>query len=321
MKERLLQSPGVESVSYTDFVPLSTTAGPYNFVRVEGYTPAPDESTTVNRALVSPGYLSTMRIPLLEGRDFTTRDDRNAQPVMIVNQAFAKRYFHGQSPLGRKVRASGKWCTVVGLAKDSKYFSPAEAASPHFYLAFHQFYDSSPELYFLVRTASQPELAIPLLRRAVTETDPNAAAFHAVPLAEYTEVVTFGQKVAANLMGALGLMCLVLAALGLYSVMSYTVSQRIPEIGIRMAMGARPRNVIAMVVSQGMTLALAGMALGTVAAFATTRLVASMLFHVDAADPASFVLAGLFLSLVALLATWLPAFRAARIDPMQALRR
>ena len=172
-----------------------------------------------------------------------------------------------------------------------------------------------------MRTADQPAQAIPLLRRAVAETDPNAAAFHAVPLAEYTEVATFGQKVAANLMGALGLMCLLLAAMGLYSVMSYTVSQRIPEIGIRMAMGARPRNVIAMVVGQGMALALTGMAVGTVAAFATTRLVASMLFRVDAADPATFVLAGLFLGAVALLATWLPAFRATRIDPMSALRR
>jgi predicted lysophospholipase L1 biosynthesis ABC-type transport system permease subunit len=148
-----------------------------------------------------------------------------------------------------------------------------------------------------------------------------AAAFHAVPLAECTEVATFGQKVAANLLGALGLVCLLLAGIGLYSVMSYTVSQRIPEIGIRMAMGARPRNVIGMVVGKGMAMALTGMAVGTVAAFATTRLVATMLVHVDATDPLSFVLAGLFLGTVALLATWLPAFRATRIDPMSALRR
>jgi putative ABC transport system permease protein len=127
--------------------------------------------------------------------------------------------------------------------------------------------------------------------------------------------------VAASLMGALGLVCLLLAAMGLYSVMAYSVSQRIPEIGIRMAMGARPWNVIAMVVGQGMTLTLAGMALGTVAALAVTRMVAGMLFGVDAADPVSFVLAGLFLGGVALLATWLPAFRATRIDPLTALRR
>jgi predicted permease len=321
LKERMLASPGVEAVSYSDFVPLSTTAGPWNYVRVDGYTPAPGEATSVNRAMVAPGYFSTMRIPLLEGRDFTARDDRKGEPVMIVNQAFAKRYFQGQNPVGRKVRTYGKWCTVVGLARDSKYFSPSEAPAPHFYLAFPQFYNASPELYFLIRTATQPALAIPLLRRAVAETDPNAAAFHAVPLAEYTEVATFGQKVAANLMGALGLLCLLLAAMGLYSVMSYTVSQRVAEIGIRMAMGARPRNVIAMVVGQGMALALTGMAVGTVAAFATTRLVASMLFRVDAADPATFVMAGVFLGAVTLVATWVPAFRATRIDPMSALRR
>jgi predicted permease len=321
LKERMLASSGVETVSYTDFVPLSTTAGPWNVIRVEGYTPAQGESINVNRAMVSPGYFATMRIPLLEGRDFTAHDDRKSEPVMIVNQAFAMRFFHGQNPVGRKVRTYGKTCTIVGMARDSKYFGPSEAPTPHFYIAFHQFYNSSPELYFLIRTASQPVQAIPLLRRAVAETDPNAAAFHTVPLAEYTEVATFGQKVAAHLMGALGLMCLLLAAMGLYSVMSYTVSQRIPEIGIRMAMGARPRNVIAMVVGQGMALAATGMAVGVVAAFATTRLVASMLFHVDASDPLTFGLAGTFLCAVTLLATWVPAFRATRIDPMSALRR
>ena len=321
LKERMLGASEVEAASYTDFVPLSTTAGPWNYVQVEGYTPVPGESPAVSRALVAPDYFATMRIPILEGRDFNSRDERKGEPVMIVNQAFAKRYFKGQSPVGRKVRAAGKWCRVVGLARDSKYFSPAEAPAPYFYLAFQQFYSSSPELYFLVRTASQPVQAIPLLRRAVTEIDPNASAFHAVPLAEYTEVATFGQKVAASLMGALGLMCLLLAAMGLYSVMSYTVNQRIPEIGIRMAMGARPWNVIAMVVGQGMALTVAGMTVGRVAAFATTRLVASMLFRVDAADPTTFLLAGLFLGAVALFATWLPAFRATRIDPMSALRR
>jgi predicted permease len=321
LKERTLNAPGVEAVSYTDFVPLSTTAGPYSRVRVDGYTPAKGESTSVNDALVAPGYFETMRIPLLEGRDFTAQDERNTQPVMIVNQSFATRFFKGQSPLGRKVRALGKDCIVVGLARDSKYFSPAEPPSPYLYLPFQQFYNSSPELYFLVRTAGQPVSSIPLLRRAVAQTDSNAGAFHAVSLAEYTELATFGQKVAANLMGTLGLLCLVLAASGLYSVMSYTVSQRIPEIGIRMAMGARPVNVVTMVVREGMALALSGMLAGTVAAFAAARLVASMLFRVDARNPVAFLLAVLFLAAVALLATWIPAFRATRTDPMQALRR
>jgi ABC-type antimicrobial peptide transport system permease subunit len=144
---------------------------------------------------------------------------------------------------------------------------------------------------------------------------------HPVALSEYTEVASFGQKVAATLMGALGLMCMALAGMGLYGMMSYTVNQRIPEMGIRMAMGASPGRVMALVVRQGMGLALGGMAVGTVAALAGARLVASMLVGIGAADPASFALAAVFLGSVALLATWLPAFRMTRSDPMASLRR
>ena len=321
LKDRLLQTSGVEAVSYTDFVPLSTTAGPYNYVQVDGYTPARGENPSVNRALVSPDYFATMQIPIVAGRDFNVRDDRTAEPVIIVNQSFSRLFFRGADPLGRKVQVAGKVARVVGLAHDSKYFTPAETPAPHFYLPFIQFYGGSPELYFLVRTTGQPLTAIPLLRRVVLETDSNATAFHAVPLAEYTAVATFGEKAAASLMGTLGIICLLLAALGLYGVMSYSVSQRIPEIGIRMAMGARPANVIAMIVSQGMALAIVGLSIGVVAALATTRLVATMLFGVDASDPVTFLLAALFLGAVALAATFLPAFRATRMDPLSALRR
>ena len=130
LKRRLLAASGVNAVSYTDFVPLSATAGPYDSVQVEGYTPAPGERPAVNRALVSPDYFATMRIPILEGRDFTVQDDGAAEAVMIVNQTFARRFFHGESPIGRKVRADGKWARVVGLARDSKYYSPSEPATP-----------------------------------------------------------------------------------------------------------------------------------------------------------------------------------------------
>jgi ABC-type antimicrobial peptide transport system permease subunit len=159
------------------------------------------------------------------------------------------------------------------------------------------------------------------LRRAVASSDSNASAFHAVPLVEYTQVATIGQKVAATFMGALGLICLILAGSGLYSVMCYAVSQRIPEIGIRMAMGATPLDVTRMVVRQGMAIALAGLLLGGAAAFAVTRLVSNMLVGVDAIDPTSFALAGFFLSTVALLSSWLPALRAIRTDPILSLRR
>lgn len=320
LEERLRSDAGIEAVSYSDFVPLSGSVGPYNNVQPEGYVPAVGESNAVNRAIVSPGYFATLQIPLVDGREFSERDEEQSEPVIIVNQTFAARYFAGRNPLGRKVRAAGKVCTVVGVARDSKYFSPADRPGPHFYLPFAQFYRASPELYFLVRTSGRPADAIPSFRRAVTETGPNASAVHAVPFAEYTEVVTFGQKVAATLIGGLALLCLLLAGSGLYSVMSYMVSQRTSEIGIRMAMGATPGDVVGMIVKQGLWIALAGIALGTAAALASLRLVASYLFGVSRADPASFAAAGFFLLTVTLLATGLPALRAIRTDPTLALR-
>ncbi len=320
LRQRLESTPGIETVTYSDFVPLSSTAGPYNYTLPEGYVPSPEEVLNINRSMVSPGYFGMMRIPLLAGRDFTALDDRQSAPVMIVTEAYARRFFRGENPVGRKVRVMGKMINIVGLVKDSKYFFPTEPARPFFYLSFHQFYGPTPELYFFIRTKGDPVRAIPALRRAVASVDPAAGGFHAVSLAEYTQVTLFGQKLAASLTGALGAMCLVLAALGLYSVMSYSVGQRASEIGIRMAMGARPANVIGMVIGEGMVLAGTGLAIGMSVAFAVTRLVSAMLFRVEAFDPLTVGGVALFLSAVALLATWLPARSATRTDPMKALR-
>ena len=322
LRNNLQVVSGIQGVSYSDFTPLSTTAGPYARVEPEGYVPSAGESMNVNRAIVAPDYFAVMRIPLLAGRDFRDSDDSKAAPVIIVNQAFARRYFHSEMVTGRRVRVYDKWMTVVGLARDSKYFSPAESPLPHFYLSFQQFHAGLlHELYLFIRTAGEPEQAIPLLRRVVAATDPGASSFHAVPLSEYTQIGLFPQRVAASLMASLGAMCLFLAALGLYSIMSYAVNQRAQEIGVRMAMGARPADVIGMLLRQGMLLALAGLAAGIAVALAVTRLVSSMLVHVGASDPATFAGAALFLALVALFATWLPARRVTRIDPMIALRQ
>jgi ABC-type antimicrobial peptide transport system permease subunit len=223
--------------------------------------------------------------------------------------------------VGRPVRLFRKVFTVVGLAKDSKFFNPAEAPKPHFYVPFMQAYRGTPELYFFIKTDREPNQAIATLRRAVAAVDPNASAFHAVALGEYTQVALFGQKVAATLMGALGLICLVLAALGLYSVMSYAVTQRTHEIGIRIAMGAKPSDVVRMVVRQGMVLAVVGLAAGTAVALVATRVIVGMLVKVSAADPVIFAGSAVFLLAVALLATWVPARRATRIEPMMAFRQ
>lgn len=322
LRQRLESSPGVEMVSYSDFVPLSSTAGPYSSVLADGYVPAKGESLNVNQSMVAPGYFDTVRLPLLEGRDFTERDGPGAARVMIVNQTFARKYFNGANPVGRQVQMGNNTITVIGLARDSKYFTPAEPALPFIYLPFRRFYSGTSELHFFIRTKGQPTQAISTLRRAVADTDPNAAGFHAVPLAEYTQVALFSQKLAASLMGALGMMCLLLAGLGLYSVMSYAVSQRSQEIGIRMAMGARAGDVIAMIVRDGMRLAGIGIAGGVALALLGVRVagVSTMLIRVNAADPKTFAGAMLFLALITLIATWLPARRATRIDPMTALR-
>lgn len=314
--------PGIEAASYSDFTPLSTTAGPYaDDVRTDAYLPAFGESTSVNQSIVAPGYFATLRIPLLEGRDFTAADEKSSQPVIIVNQAFTRRYFHGQNALGRIVQFWNRKFLVVGLARDSKYFSPAEAPRPFMYLPFRDYYDGSPELYLFVRTRGEPASAAAMLRRAVARADANLTAFHIVPLEEYTKVALLGQNVAATLMSTLGLMCLLLAAIGIYSVMSYSVSQRTQEIGIRIAMGAGSGDVIGMVVRQGMSLALAGLVAGVGVALLLTRVIASLLIQVDPIDPLTFAGAAAFLLAISLAAAWLPARRATRIDPMTALRR
>jgi predicted permease len=313
LRERLGRTAGVEAASYTDFVPLSTTAGPYANVEAEGYVAAAGEPAAVNRAVVSPGYFGVTGIPLVEGRDFDDRDGEQSARVAIVNQTFARRYFGGAATaVGRRIRTGGQWHTVVGVARDSKYFSPGEAPLAHFYLAFAQARRPVRELYFLVKMTGEGGYG--LLRQAVADTDPHAAAFHAVSLAEYTEVATLGQKVAANLMGALGGLCLLLAAVGIYSVMSYTVSQRAEEIGIRIALGAGPAEVVKMIAGQGMGMGAAGIGIGLAAAGALGRMA-------GLGDAASFGLAAAVLAAATLAATAGPAWRAARMDPLRALRK
>ena len=321
LRRNLEAEPGVQSVSYSDFVPLSTTAGPYDRIDPEGYMRAPNESMDINAAKVGPRYFELLRIPLLAGREFNDSDDMNSPHVVIVNQAFSERYFHTDNPVGRRAKIFGAWSTVVGMARDSKYFSPAERRRPFFYLPASEINYKLHELDVFVRTAGDPLQAIPTLRRAVIATDSTVTSYHAVPLSEYTQIAQFPQKVAASLMAALGAMCVFLAALGLFGVMSCAVNQRAREIGVRMAMGARPADVIGMILRQGLVLVFAGLTLGIVAAAAVARFVSGMLIHVTATDPLTFAAAAAFLILVAVAAMWLPARRATRIDPMISLRR
>ena len=317
--DRLHYQPGIVSASWADVVPLWFTGNPWDDVQVEGYLPAPGESMKIMRNIVGPGYLNLMRIPLVEGRGFTGHDDENAAPVMIVNQTFARHFFGGRAAIGHRVRSVDRWFTIAGVARDSKYLRPDEPATPYYYTLSRQAY-SSPGMALFVRTAGEPERAVTTMRSAVNSIDPAVGVFDAMPLTESIGASLFGQKTAAVMLAVLGAVALLLAATGLYSVVAFSVAQRTREIGLRMALGARPADVLALVVRRGMGLTLAGVAIGMAASLAVTRLAGSLLVHVSATDPLVFGSAALFLAAVALAANYLPARRATRIDPSEALR-
>jgi predicted permease len=319
LRERLKQAPGIVEVSFADRIPLGFGLGPGSELQIEGYVPGQSEDMKVPRDLIAPGYFRVLRIPLREGRDFTERDGRDAEPVLIVNESFARRFLAGRNPVGHKVRVWGKWATVVGLARDSKYYSLAETPRPYFFAPFEQ-RETNRQVDFYVRTAGNPGDALRTLRREAAAIDPEAGAFDAMPLSEFIEAPLFPQRMAASLLSVLGALSLLLAAVGLYGVMAYAVSQRVNEIGIRMALGAQPRDVLGMVVRQGLIMTAAGLAIGIAAALAAARLVAGMLVNVSASDPLIFAAAALFLGLVALAASYLPACRATKVDAMTALR-
>ena len=277
----------------------------------------------IYRNVVAPGYFKVLGIPLLVGRDFTEQDDlsKTAKPVMIVNRTFARRYFGEGYPIGRRVHGWGNWFTVVGVVKDSKYHTPNESPQPYFYVPFKQVYRADLAIAVYVRTAGDPNEAVATLRREVRSMDPNVGVYGAMPLTEFISASLFVQKMAASLLSVLGVVALVLAALGLYSVMAYSITQRTHEIGIRVALGAKSSDVLGLVVRQGMGLTGAGLLAGVLAAAAVTRLAAGLLVNVSATDPLIFGGAALFLAVVALAASYVPALRAARIDPNTALRR
>ncbi|MGD0693445.1 MAG: ABC transporter permease [Terriglobia bacterium] len=328
--EKLASEPSVTDVAYSDVEPLGFLSGWWEPLEVEGYVPSTGESMKIYRNVVSPGYFKLMRIPLLEGRDFTEQDDeifnsvalplQKRTPVMIVNQTFVKRFFGGRDPIGRRVHGWGEWFTIIGEVKDSKYNNLTEAQLPFFYVPFRQVYRADMGLVFYIRTTTDPNESIATMRRDVRAIDPNVAIIDAMPLAEHIVNTLFAEKVAANLLSTLGGLALLLAAVGLYSVMAYAVTQRTHEIGIRMALGAETGHVLKLVVSQGLALTLVGIGAGLVAALALGRLLASFLYGTSPYDLRTFIAVSVLLAIVALLASYIPARRATKVDPMVALR-
>jgi predicted permease len=319
LRDQLVSAPGVIGVSYGSRTPLGFGLGPWSNYQVDGYVPGRGENMALYESAVSPGYFELLRIPLLAGRDFRSSDGAAAPCVAIVNEAFARRYLKGAEPIGRRLAREGDACTIIGMVKDSRIVSLTEAPQPFVYLAYDQ-KGGGDEVPFFVRTAGNPLRAVPQMRHEIAAIDPKSSGFEAMPLAEYASAGSFVIRLATTLLSVLGGIGLLLAATGLYALMAYAVSQRTQEIGIRMALGGQPGHVLALVVREGLQLTLAGLLIGLAFALALTRLIAHMLFRVVAADPLSFAAAALFLTAVALTASYLPARRATRVNPTVALR-
>jgi predicted permease len=309
--------PGVQSASLADWVPLGYTESEET-VSPEGYVPQPHESMNVAEAGAGPNYLRTMQIPLVAGRDFTTQDSDASQPVAIVNEAFAHRYWPNQDGLGKRVQIYGRWSTIVGVTRTGSYFSLRENSLPFIYMPLLQDYSQAVTIH--ARVAGDPLTYVAAVEKAVHELNASLPVYEESTLAARVQVASVGQRIAGTFVGAFGLLALVLAAVGIYGVIAYTTRQRTHEIGLRMALGAQSTDVFRMVLGNGLRLIVTGLACGLALSLALTRFLRTILFGVGATDFITFAAVGLLLSAVALLACYIPARRAMRVDPMVALR-
>ena len=323
VSERLALEPAIGGVGFAESIPMGFQGAPGCGVGVPGYVRPPGEKSAIDRNLISAGFFNLLRIPVLEGREFAKSDDGQSSLVAVVNQAFVKHYLPGRSPVGLRIGGCGKPVTIVGLVKDSKYYSFVEVTRPVIYLPFMQRYGDVGEydrgIGMFVRARGETGLALPPLRRAVKSMDPGVGVYDAMAFEDYIGTSVFPQRVAASLLSVLGAIALLLAAVGLYSVMAYSVSQRTHEIGIRMALGGQRSRVMGMVLRKGLALTLIGLAAGLIVALSASQVIASMLLNVSATDPWIFAGASTFLAAIALLASLLPARRATQVDPLVAL--
>ncbi len=316
--ERAKAMPGVESAALARMTPLSYGSFSSSPVVVDGYQPPPDEQPIVEYNEVGPGYFTTIGIPLVSGREFTRADDEKSVLVAIVNETMAAKYWLRRNPMGERLQVKGRWLQVVGVAKDSKYQSVRETPKPFFYVPLRQNFALGVGLN--IRTHLSPEAMRAALTREVQAIDRNLALFEVITLQEQVDRSTSAQLVAVTLVGVLGGLALLLAAIGLYGVMSYAVSQSTRELGLRMALGATPSHLLRLVMSRGLALTAVGIIAGTAVALASTRLLGYLLYDVSPRDPLSFGSAFLVITLASLAACFLPAWRATRTDPLQALR-
>jgi predicted permease len=310
--ERLGALPGVASVGFADHLPLGEQTNQGGF-QVNG------KDITFDFAAIGPGYLQSMGIPLLKGRDFTARDNRTGPAVLIVNEAFARKAWPNEDPVGKVTFLPGTEGKgeIIGVVSTGKYRSLGESPRPFIFASMLQNYN--PKSAVVVRTIGPPAAMVETIRREFASVD-SGLAVEAQTLAEHLKLALFPAEATGALLGSFGLLALVLAIVGLYGMLAYSVSQRTREIGIRTALGAQSTDVLRLVMLQGLKLTAIGMVIGLVAALLSTRLLSFLLYGISATDPLTFaVVTAVFLGIAAL-AIYVPARRAAKVDPMNALR-
>lgn len=321
---RVESLPGVRSASAVIPLPLSGNMFRISF-ETEGRPVAKGDQPSADFFAIEAGYFKTLGVPILKGREFNERDNEKAPGVVIVNQAFARKFFPNEDPIGKRIKPGISTLEtdpvmreIVGVVSDVRNRNLSSELRPGYFLPVEQI--PFNQMTMVVRTTNDPHSLITAIQNEVHSMDPELPVFNVKTMEEYISATVAAPRFNATLLVLFAAVALVLTIVGLYGVMSYSVAQRTNEIGIRMALGAQTRDVLRLIVSQGLKLVLLGLVVGLIGAFALMRVIASLLFGVTTKDPLTFTAVAVLLGFVALLACYIPARRATRLDPLSALR-
>ncbi|HSE17072.1 MAG TPA: ABC transporter permease [Pyrinomonadaceae bacterium] len=332
LSERLAASPGVQAASLVDEMPITFMGGRRSSIDIEGYKPGANEDMQIAAVLAGPRYFTNMKVPFVQGRDFEERDREGAPCVAVVNEAFGERYFRGSNSLGKHLMKYGGApdaptipCEIVGVIRDDAWQALEKQVHPFYALALQQ---SQRKTFTLVVSSAgaDPASLIAGVRNAIRELDPKIPLADVQTLGDYFSIGLYPFRLLAVVMGGCGVMALLLATLGIYGIISYSVAQRTRELGIRMALGALQKDILRMVIRQGMMVVIVGLSIGLLLSLGLTRLMTSSLLElelplpVSATDPLTFAGVTILLALVSLFACYIPARRATKVNPIEALR-
>jgi predicted permease len=319
LMDRVTSLSGVEAAALARVRPFSYQTYSSDLIAVDGYQPGPDEQPAAEYNEVGPGYFRTLGIPLVSGREFNDADNETSDPVAIVNEKMVAKYWRGEDPVGKRLQVKDKWVRVVGVARMAKYGSFGEAPKPFFYVPLWQ--NFSIRTTVNIRTLKDANAMAADLTRVIHDLDPTLAASEVITMRQHINRSALrSQQIAVALLSIFGGLALLLAAVGLYGVISYSVSQSTREMGLRMALGARPSHLLRLVLSNGLWLTAIGIVVGGVAALLLTRLFVTMLYHVSPRDPVAFGSAFVVMTVASVAACFFPAWRAMRTNPVRALR-